>query len=324
MLFEDKLLQQVRQLVEEELDKLTKNARQKEKQYEIKVYHPDDEEWEKYIRPNRNNIFKFLDDGYKYAKLGDFAGCTDGKGLFKNANEIRIAFCDGYWVAISVYSGYRMGYKCVGITATTAKNYRNVGKRAVKDMILQDIRLYRRHYWTECSGVIENYYEQAHGIKLPSEFASEILGKPVDIVDNYHYQRAIGNEGKITKVIYGFNSKSTFDKVYSSYKDYIDKRRQRIEMDMLKESEGEDDILQQAKIAYDTIGIFDELYYDGNAHELPKESISMLKENIEKLRKLTQGNRECFNEEWLKTCNSMITWGETILENIEPMTIFTI
>ena len=324
MIFEEKVMQQIRDLVHEELTKHLKNTKQADKKYVIKTYHPDDEEWETYIRPNRDKIFQFLEEGYQYAKLGSFSGCLDGKNLFKNANEVKIAFCDNVWIAISVYSGYRFGYKCVGIAATTAEGYRNLGKRAVKEIIQNDIRLYRRHYWTECSGIIEHYYETAHGIKLPSEFASEILNKDVEIVDDYHYRRTIKNGVVLEKVIYGFNSKSTFDKVYSTYKDYIDKRRFRIECDMLKESEsGENDLLKQADVCYRTILIFDELVNDGQANEFPTESITMLKQSVDNLKTLITQNSKYFSKSYLNTYRAAVNMGETLLDIVEPMRIFT-
>ena len=126
-------------MVSESIQKVLSEERSRnERAFVIKDYYPGTNEWLNYIRPNRKEIWNFLNDGYIRAGIGNFMGFDNGKSLYKNANHIRIAFSDDDWVAISVYTGYRVGYKCAGITATTDEGKRKIGVAAVHDIIKID------------------------------------------------------------------------------------------------------------------------------------------------------------------------------------------
>lgn len=78
-----------------------------------------------------------------------------------------------------------------------------------------------KFYWCECSDAIEHYYEKFDGFKIPNTYAQEILNikseedKPIVLMDDgYHYRRYSKSlERYFTKIIYGFNSPDTFNKI---------------------------------------------------------------------------------------------------------------
>ena len=50
------------------------------KRYYLKENQDDND----YIRSNRQMLWKFLDDGYRYASLKEFRGCINARSLWKN------------------------------------------------------------------------------------------------------------------------------------------------------------------------------------------------------------------------------------------------
>lgn len=72
------------------------------------------------------------------------------------------------------------------------------------EIIKRNITQDKEFYWTECSGSIERLYEKHNGIKIPNEYAFDILQTPMTLLDDgYHYERVIKGETQ-KKVIYGF------------------------------------------------------------------------------------------------------------------------
>lgn len=194
--------------------------------YILKIYDPKNIEDKQYIRENKDVIFNFLNDGYRYVKLGNYCGCTSAKSLVKNVNKVKIAYINNIIIAISIYTGYQSGYKCVGITATTDVNYRKIGVNAVKDIIKDDIQLYKEFYWCECSDSLEHLYKKYNGIPIPNEYIEYFIGNKFELKkeDGYHFTvnyKVYDPETNdtlykpIDKIIYGFNSKETYDKIIS-------------------------------------------------------------------------------------------------------------
>lgn len=192
-------------------------------EYSIKEYYPklniDDK---MFLQKNKNIIWQFLNNGYNAANCGDFRGCFNEKSLVKNCNLLKIAYFNNEIIAVSVYTNYRGGNKCVGITAAI-NEYREIGKKAVVDIIKNDIGLYDEFYWVECSGAVESLYKKYNGIAIPNEYASIMLQKDVTIdEDGFHFYYNVSDETQ-KKIIYGFNSKETYDMVSSKYVEYIKK-----------------------------------------------------------------------------------------------------
>ena len=47
------------------------------------------------------------------------------------------------------------------------------------EIIKRNITQDKEFYWTECSGSIERLYEKHNGIKIPNEYAFDILQTPM-------------------------------------------------------------------------------------------------------------------------------------------------
>ena len=89
------------------------------------------------------------------------------------------------------------------------------------EIIKRNITQDKEFYWTECSGSIERLYEKHNGIKIPNEYAFDILQTPVTLLDDgYHYERVIKGETQ-KKVIYGFNNEETFNIVKKEFTEHI-------------------------------------------------------------------------------------------------------
>ena len=146
----------------------------------------------------------------------------------KNREEIDIA--------ISLYSGYSFGKKCVGITTTTNEILRNLGKEAVENIIKEDATHPLEFFWCECSDAVEHLFEKHGGIKIHKEFVKYYINKDVNLNswlnDDYHYTRILANGKEVTKTIVGFNSQETFDIVYKHYKDEIDQKLESIRQEL--------------------------------------------------------------------------------------------
>lgn len=308
----------IKHVVKKVVETITKNN----STFQIKEFTKEMPECESYIKPNRNLLWEFLNNGYKMAGYSDgFLGCDNEKSLYKNSVLIKIAYVGDVWVAISVYTGYQDGRKCVGITSTIDEKYREQGKLAVKKIIKTDIGLYKEFYWTECSGTIEHLYEKYKGIKIPVIFASEIVGPGIEYIegDEWHYKRLIGSDMQ-TKIIYGFNNTELFDEVKKKYSDYIQNCIQEIENKRIDEDRERPSFgkYSAADCAERIINIFVRLRFESRIYELPQDLLSILHENIKNL------------EFYMKTVNNIkfmerrklaIKNGKEILHTTSPMII---
>lgn len=310
----------LRKIIEESLRRvLIENS--EDNGYVIKNFTPDIPEWNNYIKPNKKELFKFLDNGYKYSGLENgFLGCLDEKSLVRNANLIRIAFYNDIWVAMSVYTGYLGGYKCVGITATCDKELRKIGVNAVHEIVKTDVGLYDEFYWTECSGALEYLYDKYGGIKIPVEFVGEFIKAKGEIkpIDDYHYERFIYDD-MYQKIIFGFNNQNTFNAVYKKYKDYIDKSIKDIENKSVNEENNKYDAYKYVDVPERIITVFIDLSVEDGLYEFPEDSLNKLEENIAKLE--WQINKNLFSDEELKRKEWVLEQGKYILVTSSPMTL---
>lgn len=210
--------------------------------YHIKIYRPNESEEDKqYISINRKKIFKFMNDGYIKSGQGTFKGCGSSSDIKKKATEVKIAVDDetNEYIAISIYSSYLGGYKCVGLTVTTDDSLRDNGKNALKEIIKYDINHYKSFYWMECSHSIEHYYDKFRGFKIPNAYVREILNSQTpdkaDCIsslseDGYHYVRhSNALDRDFEKVIYGFNTEDVYNKIITEQEAEFKKWIQRFE-----------------------------------------------------------------------------------------------
>lgn len=276
---EDKLYR----IISEQIKKVLKETKEQYSQnnFVVKEYTPNSSEWE-YIKENKLKLWDFLNNGYIHAGYEKFCGCDNYRSLLKNANLIKIAFQNNEWVAVSVYTGYRGGFKNVGITATVDSDSRDCGVGAVHDIIKTDIGNFENFFWTECSGSVEKLYDKYNGIKIPNEYAFGILQTPVTLDnDGFHYTREI--KGDIQrKIIYGFNNKETFEKVLNERREYINNcinsiLSNNINEDVEKPSFGR---LSKLDCAIAVVNFFVDQRWEGECYEFPQENLMALKQQI--------------------------------------------
>lgn len=291
-----------------------------EKPYIIKEYYPNTPEWD-YIVQNKKQLWKFLDDGYRYAGYRNgFIGCPNDAYLVKKPNLMKIAFCGETIVAVSVYTGYRGGFKCVGATVTTDAEYRKIGVDALNEIVDIDISKYKEFYWIECSGKMETIYEKHGGFKIPSSMASSILKADVTIIDEWHYERNIGNSTEpIEKIIYGFNSKDTYDIIRHDEFDRFENWVKWIENRDVNESYEHKSFgkFTEVDCADGVINAFLEFNMMEGVFDFPKELLDKLMHSVKVLEKHL---RECeVDPDKAKTYRLLISAGRDLYDSSVPM-----
>lgn len=183
--------------------------------YKLKVYDPiNNIEDKNFISDNKDMLWNFFNDGYRAASVGDFLSCLNSKSLKKNTNLMKLAYIDNNIIAASIYSGRNGGYKCVGITATTNPEYRDIGKHAAKDIIKYDMEHYDEFYWIMCDKHIKYMCEHRNGIPIPNEYAHIIDERLIpDMNDDYRMFIKLADDEKYEKYIFGFNSKELVQEI---------------------------------------------------------------------------------------------------------------
>ena len=285
----------------------------KNDEFTVKIYKPNTQEWD-YIKNEKNNIWNFLNDGYKAAGYERFCGCDNQRSLFRNANLIKIAYYNNEWVVISVYTGYVSGYKNVGITATINPELRNIGIAAVHDIIKNDIGNFKSFFWSECSGAVENLYEKYNGIKIPNEYVHTILQRMVTLdSDGFHYEREVKGDMQ-RKIIYGFNNKEVYEQVLKEHNEYIKKSIDLILSNLLNEDITPKPLGKLSKIecAIAVINFFVDQRWEGECYDFSQESLNLLKTYVNFLKQCVEKN--LVNDKLLDITNLAIENGEDILE----------
>lgn len=241
----------------------------------LKVYDKKNVSDNDYITKNRKEIWDFFDTGYKFAKLGGFKNsCSDYRSLNKNYSKIKLVYKDDVLIAASIYSGHQQGNKCVEITATTNIEYRELSKEAIKYIIKQDIGLYKDFYWGTFDGAIEHYYEKFGGILIPNDYAHLFLrnGIIIDPDSEYKINLNLRDGTEVSKVIYGFNSKETYDKIIAEDDIRIKKQIEHMQTFLNKNNtlhEKVDTIITLQQYHVDVINLFYEERLDGRSTLTP-------------------------------------------------------
>ncbi len=289
-------------------------------QFNIKTYYPKDNSDDlQFIKINKNTIFNFLDKGYQYAKLGNYRGCANPRALAKNANVIKIGYdFNGEIIAVSVYTGYQEGKKCVGIIATVDRDLRDLGILALKEIIKDDIKCEHEYYWTMCSDAIEYLWNKFGGTQIPNIFVNDYLGiKKYELAnDEFHFYIDVDGE-KYKKTIFGYNSKETYDKVSNYIKNEINNDIQNISEAL--NIQNKDKIISAAKSYSKNLGAYIELIDMKGWYELPIECIEELKEMINSVElTLKKINK---NEYIYKHLNNNLNSCKEILSIVQPLEI---
>lgn len=310
-------------LVKKTVNKVLNEAidNQSKKEFKIIEYRPSEKGWD-YIKENKNLLWNFLDTGYKYANVGSFCGCDSPRSLVRNANLIKIGYCDN---AVCVYTGYRGGFKNVGIAATINEEYRQVGKEAVKSIIKTDISNYENYFWTECSGVIEILYSKYHGIKIPNVYASTILNTQVFIDekdnDGFQYFREIkGTRQK--KVIFGFNNEEIFEKVKSEREEYINNSINWIVSHQIDEGKENPsfDKYGVVRTSINVINFFFDYQCENECYEFPQSSLDILNNHVSIIENALQSGK--VKQEELYMAKLALENGKEIIDVSAPMKLY--
>lgn len=297
------------------------NKNTSNKTFQIVDYTPEQDTWKSYIKPNAEKLLNFMNDGYQAAGKGKFLSITRAENVYRNPNLIRIAFCDNEWIAVAIYTGYRGGFKSIGITATTNPLYREIGKKAVEEIIVKNISDYKLNFWTVCSGVIEHLYAKHNGILIPSEFAELYLPATniKGVVDDYHFYLQNNNmDEPLTKCIYGFNDVGTFNVIYNKYTKYVDDSIASIEKTHKIVNEGivEETPKYELILCASKLSIIIDLEMEG-VHELPIEKLNDFRECINKMEKLF--NEMSFDENTTQHNKVILGLGKYAVDMMEPM-----
>ena len=267
-------------------------AEQKEyDDYIITTYWPKNNDNDKqYIKMNKNMLFAFLDDGYNAAGLGNFKSCNDSKHLVRNASCVRVCTQKDTdeLLAIGVYTDYRQGNKAVGYTATTEKYLRDLGIKGLRDIIKLDINTSDKYFWTACSGAIEHMWQIYGGKMIPTLFIDEYFDVDkieIDLInDGFHFWIYDKDGERDKKVIFGYNSKSVFDKINKTLENKIFSS---IEHSKINEKYSDDKYVEelQRKLAV----YIDYVEFDGYK-ELPKSVIDYFKNLIDECDMFIENN----------------------------------
>ena len=248
-----------------------------------------------FLRDNRNFLWDFFNDGYKFANLKEFNSCRNPKSLWKNASCLKLAYYNDILIAASIYTDYQGGHKCVGITATTNNSYRNIGKEAIKHIIKEDISLFDNFYWTECSDAIEHLYEKHGGIKIPNDYIDFFTkGYKTLSDDGYHFTIEVefsdNDVELVNKVIFGFNSKETFDSIMRRNDERINTFIDRINNKQVLESL-QIERLPKEDYYKEIVYIFYEDRINGY-QDYSQKTLNILKEAVDYLKEYTKTNKD--------------------------------
>ena len=150
------------------------------------------------------------------------------------------------------------------------------------------------HYWTECSNALERLYEKHGGIKIPNKYLELFIGKYKSLSDDgYHFfievPDADGYMVEIEKVIFGFNSKETFEYIKSKNDERIMKYINRISNTTIKESVYVNNLSKEDYYT-EVVYVFYEDRVDG-FKDYSKETMNMLKEAVEYLKRFVELNK---------------------------------
>lgn len=267
-------------------------AEQKEyDDYIITTYWPKNNDNDKqYIKMNKNTLFAFLDDGYNAAGLGNFKSCNDSKHLARNASCVRVCTQKDTdeLLAIGVYTDYRQGNKAVGYTVTTEKYLRDLGIKGLRDIIKLDINTPDKYFWTACSGAIEHMWQIYGGKMIPTLFIDEYFDVDkieIDLInDGFHFWLYDKDDERYKKVIFGYNSKSIFDKINKTLENKIFSSLEHSEINEKYSDDKYVEELQRKLAVY-----IDYVEFDGYT-ELPKSVIDYFKNLIDECDMFIENN----------------------------------
>lgn len=249
-----------------------------------------------YIGLHKNEIWEFMNDGYVAAGLDKFKGCYNAKSVKNNASILRVATRkDDYKpLAMSVYTKYLGGNKCVGITRRFGDNPQltELARIALKHIIKMDISQFREYVWIECDGAIKHYWEKFGGTKIPNSylpciFPEDVLSR-ITVTDgeDYDYDRVIGrgeDAETVRKCVFGFNKPDVLEKYILEHDTSVDEMMEEIRRKQQLDESASDEYMEAVVRLYFlqhyTVSIIEDGTRTVTEHELGliRESYDILK-----------------------------------------------
>ena len=284
--------------------------------YVVKTYKRNNMEDLAYIKANKAKIKNFMDAGYEDAGLGKFGSCRKPKSVADNTILLKVAeTIDGQILAMSIYTSYQTGLKCVGITklVTSDTLLNQLAKDAIKYIIKEDISNFRDFYWTECSGVIEHWWSKYSGdmLRIPVTYLPVIFGenvfenkkfRPIEN-DDYHYERVLLDEDRneyiVKKCLFGFPNVNVLNEFINRENIDLDEFIKKIEENVVLEHMFDgipSDVRNARKVISYIAGSIEENYL----YEITEHCMEVFNERVELIRnflkerggRLTEVNRE--------------------------------
>lgn len=167
-------------------------------------------------------------------------------------------------------------------------------KYAVVQIIKEDISLVGEFYWTVCSNAIEHLYENNGGVKIPNDYIELFIGKYKSLSDDgYHFYIEVpdgdGEMEDVKKIIFGFNSKETFEHIKNKNDERIMKYINRITNITIKESVYVKNLSKEDYYT-EVVYVFYEDRVDG-FKDYSNKTMNILKEAVEYLKKFVELNK---------------------------------
>lgn len=253
-----------------------------------------------------------------YSKLGGFKSYKSKEDMENLVSLMVICVLNKQVVASAIYRDDLGGQKLNGCGTIDG---RLESKKMLKQVIQNDIQHFQKWHWVEVSYPLEEWFKEFNGSPIPTQLVASLLHKNkrkiLPLNDGVHYKRQIGkdSENLVTKVIYGFKDKSTYDKVmdkleeYTGFSSYEEFKNHINSLPKLKE---EIESLsnhpnKEVSIAMEIIIQFGNLYEDG-IYDISPRMYDYLKLALQTLQNEQEKNRQIeslirVGTQYLKTFN---------------------
>ena len=144
-----------------------------------------------------------------------------------------------------------------------------------------------KYFWTVCSSAFKHMWQKNGGQMIPNTFLEKYIGnqqKTEKLNDGFEFKIYDDNDDWSKKVIFGYNSKSVFDKIYKTLENKIFSS---IEHSKINEKYSDDKYVEelQRKLAV----YIDYVEFDGYT-ELPKSVIDYFKNLIDECDMFIENN----------------------------------
>lgn len=179
-------------------------------------------------------------------------------------------------------------------------------------------------YWVECSGNIEDFFEENNCVKIPSSISKNFVDgvKSFDD-DGFHYNKVMfkyddGDELIVKRVIYGLNDEKLFNHVYDKYKNLIRESILRLENEYKHEP-----IEKHYELYKHTMIMLMETQAYCRLFDLPTESLHAVKVAMDGIESYLKTEENISNEE-KKVLKSLLWNGQDMLNTIVPFELHEI